>query len=579
MSDFAFSSFIKNVTNNYLDNLSEDNLPPISIVIEDLITISNNKIDEYNLGPLNEESDISDPINVRYPYQRKGSKKFRNLTDLHPYQVAKLCILYFKFRKIQWSYSSDENMNYSFAAYRFEGSKKGLYDTDKDFIESKIQDICVDINNSDLEKCYRILKKEAPFIMSNTNVDLIAVNNGIFDYKEKKLLDFDPKYVFLSKSPINYNPSCSLVNIKMHDGELWNVEDWLSSLVHDDVDKNILWQIISASLRHTVTWNKAVFLYATSGNNGKGTFCALLRNLVGKSSYAAIPIRAFSKDFTLEPLLTVSNVIADENDTTGFLTNAENFKNAITQDEIFINIKYQKPINFVFKGLIVQCINNIFKVADKSDSLYRRLFFVRMDKKFQGVERRYIKGDYIKRQEVLEYVLYKALMDESFFVKTEYDDDKCTDPRYMFHMSKRSYELLQETKVSNDPVRQFLEEHINSFTWDLLPTDFIYGCYKEWFKQNVSESGKFLGKNNFIKEVNGLIDNTYLDWEYNKNGLSFSTYCNKPEPLILKYNVKDFINKSYKGLDEDILASPKFGSKRFRGFVRKNKKEREYEDE
>ena len=49
-----------------------------------------------------------------------------------------------------------------------------------------------------------MLKDNAPRVMVNTNRDLIAVNNGIFDYKTKKLLPFTPEIVFTAKSAIDY---------------------------------------------------------------------------------------------------------------------------------------------------------------------------------------------------------------------------------------------------------------------------------------------------------------------------------------------------------------------------------------
>ena len=58
---------------------------------------------------------------------------------------------------------------------------------------------------------------------------------------------------------------------------------------------------------------------------------------------------------------------------------------------------------------MVQCLNEMPRIKDKSDSFYRRQLFIPFTKCFTGEERKYIKQDYLKRTEVLEYVLYRVL--------------------------------------------------------------------------------------------------------------------------------------------------------------------------
>lgn len=46
------------------------------------------------------------------------------------------------------------------------------------------------------------LRIHAEHVMRCDDPDLIAVNNGIFDYRRKELLPFDPKYIFTAKSEV-----------------------------------------------------------------------------------------------------------------------------------------------------------------------------------------------------------------------------------------------------------------------------------------------------------------------------------------------------------------------------------------
>ena len=74
-----------------------------------------------------------------------------------------------------------------------------------------------------------------------------------------------------------------------------------------------------------------------------------------------------------------------------------------------MNRKFKAPIAFQFKGFMVQCINGMPKVKDKSNSFYRRQLVVPFLKNFQGAERRYIKDEYLARKDVLEYILWRVL--------------------------------------------------------------------------------------------------------------------------------------------------------------------------
>lgn len=65
------------------------------------------------------------------------------------------------------------------------------------------------------------------------------------------------------------------------------------------------------------------------------------------------------------------------------------------------------------------------------------------EKRFEGRERKYIKDDYLKRKDVLEYVLYKLL------ATTDY---------YELDVPQTCIDMLEEFKLENDPVRQFAEE-------------------------------------------------------------------------------------------------------------------------
>ena len=135
-----------------------------------------------------------------------------------------------------------------------------------------------------------------PTVVRGTNRDLVPLDNGVYDYKHKRLLEHSPEYVFTAKSPVRYNSDAKNVVIYNVDGTTWDVMSWIRESFHEEYPANasqeqiatvdernksmegldkLVWQIIGATLRPYVSWNKAAFFYAVSGNNGKGTLIEL----------------------------------------------------------------------------------------------------------------------------------------------------------------------------------------------------------------------------------------------------------------------------------------------------------------
>lgn len=397
---------------------------------------------------------------------------------------------------------------------------------------------------------------KAPRVSRTTDRDLIAVNNGIFNFATKQLMSFSSDYVFMSKSKVNYNHAAQNVYITMPDGEVWDIESWMEDLFDDPELTQVTWEILSAIIRPFVRWNKSAWFYSESGNNGKGTLCELMRSLCGEGSYASLSLEDFGKDFLLEPLIRANAIIRDENDVGTYIDKAANLKAVITNDVISINRKHKTPISYQFYGFMVQCLNEYPRVKDKSDSFYRRQLFIPFKKCFTGIERKYIKDDYLHRPEVLEYVLYKVL-NMNFYTLSE--PAACSL-------------ALADYKEFNDPVRQFLDEMLPQFVWDLLPFGFLYDMYKAWQRKN-NPSGVIQGRNSFITEVLNIIGSTsgIDDWYCRGRTVLVKTghKMDQPERLIATYALDDWKNPMYTGPDTDIICSPKL-SEAYRGLLRVN---------
>lgn len=432
---------------------------------------------------------------------------------------------------------------------------QGIYDCSDLVISKLIAEYEFNISNKDTEEVKRYLKMYCKQSGCCEERDLIPFNNGIFNYQTKQLMPFSPEYVFLSKYKTNYNQNARNVEIyNEEDGTKWDVMSWIADLSNDPEIVELLWEIIGATLRPNVAWNKSAWFYSELGNNGKGTLCSMLRNIIGSASYASVPLSDFGKDFMLEKLIGTNAIIVDENDVGIFIDKVANLKAVITKDVIQINRKHKVPIAYRPHCFVIQCLNELPRIKDKSDSFYRRQIFIPFDKCFTGCERKYIKEDYLKRPEVLEYVVYYVMNMKTYYDLVE--PDSCR-------------ELLKEYKSFNDPIIQFWEELSPVFVWDLLPISFLYDLYKAWHK-NVSPSGIIVSRAVFMEELKSVVDKN--KWEFRKR--AYTSHVNlykmeQPEPLIVEYNLTNWMNLAYRGQDNNIKSIVMIRSEYRNAFVRK----------
>lgn len=416
-----------------------------------------------------------------------------------------------------------------------ESSTYGLYINDNKKLRNLAQQYNFELNDNGFKDILSLLRAQAPRIDRRVDKDLIAVNNGIFNYKTKTLEPFSPDYVFLSKSIVSYNPDATLPVITTPHGDTWDIESWMLDLANDSPELcETIWQIIGAIIRPYVSWNKAAWFYSEQGNNGKGTLVELMRNICGPQTYASVPLADFSKEFMLEPLTRAQAILVDENNVGTYIDQAANLKAIITNDVISINRKYRSPIAYQFYGFMVQCLNEMPRVRDRSESFYRRQLFVPFNKSFTGVERRYIKDEYMSRTDVLQYVLKRVLND--------------MDDYYELSEPPETQEALNEYRLANDPVRAFWDVFAHDFAWDALPYEFLYDLYTQWHK-HTSPGGAPVGYRKFIQDIKNIAEaDTATMWQQPNSQGRFrpGSMMSNPEPLIEDYGLHNWENAKAK---------------------------------
>lgn len=437
--------------------------------------------------------------------------------------VAIILMATFTFKNVQMTERPDDTLLAIYVNDK-NSPKYGTYSTNTKTMYEIMERIVPSFKNKEMQDVLDKVERSVESVEQTKSRHLFIVNNGIYDQKTKELYDFDEHFVYLTKIPVDYKHNPVNPVLTADDGYQWDVESWIKELAVDDETTTLIWQVIADCLQPHHSRHKSIWFYSEKGNNGKGTIGQLVKNLLGRGNYASLSVSDFNHEFLKETLLGVAANISDENDVDVFIDSIKDYKASVTGDDININRKYEKPLRIQFLGTNIQMMNGLPKTKDKSDSFYRRLIIVPFLKSFtNNGERKYIKDVYIHQENVLQYVLHKAL---------NMDFDEYITP-------ESSAKLLDSYKEKNNPVLEYWNELKDEFVWDLLPTQFLYDLFIKWFELN-NPSGKVMSKRTFSDTLTAVIHAQNEPWE-DKTGqndkVRTGNRMDADEPLISTFGL------------------------------------------
>ena len=521
----------RDVTLDYLERVNLSNIPSPEQVGEDLFTCINVEINTQNAG--------------------RDKQDWIRKTECIPPASLALVIKELNHVKLVSLAPQKRKENSLLVAYNEDGVNAGLYTTEALFELAKRYHFTID-GKYYSELCTHLRAELSIENVQTFHSNYTILNNGIFNHATKSLEPFTPDLVYLSKPKIGYNPNAQNVYIKNPDGTTWDCDSWLQSISFDAEVNSLLWNVINSALRHT-TRDKIVLFYAPSGCNGKGTFLALLRNILGEENCVSIPLSQFGERFRTFQLLDCSANLVDENPVKEYAKTINDLKSVATSDVITVEQKHGSFYSLRFHGVQIFCVNSLVRMGDDTDSFYRRVLTVPFPTSFTGRENKLIKKEYVTRKEVLEYFVKKAL-------------ELGNSEEYV--VPKVCEELLGEYKRVNNPISDFLNEILPKLVWELVPYKFLFDCFKVWYKENCT--GTPFGRNTFLEKLRQVITSEYsASWTYTPKGRSVppNGRMNKPEPLIAYYNLADWMNSMYHGNDINEICRPDL-KKKYEGLMR-----------
>lgn len=489
-------------------------------------------INKYNQNfcdpplPDTEIATIIESIGIREEMSRASKAKIPDEAKpkkpvLRPTKFIKDFLIKQKSQGFVWKYSAE--MGIFFRCDENVGPWKLL---DIDYVKSEIRKplinhklgghACWDTSHS-VNECLEALKAELVYpgefnlfdfgysIRNNTweknPLSTVCLNNGIYDWKEKKLYPWSAKIYTTIKLPVDFDPEAKCLNWEK------TLNEWIP---YPDTVR-FLQEFIGLCLIPDTSFRTAVFLYGT-GSNGKSMFLDTIRNIFG-DALVSIPLHRLANRFETVYLQNkLINICGDID--AKYMSDTGIVRAIIGGDTLHGEIKHGKSYDFIPVARLMFSANKLPQVADKTYAWYSRWKFIEFPATFPINPAYKIEHEMIFEKEksgILNWALEGLVR-----LKAQ---NRWTES----HGMKRS-EISYRSE--NDNVTAFLEEYIEKVKYDstsetLVSTKALYRCYADWMTEYLSGSrkvsmGEFsrrVQSNGFTKTnraINGRSRNVFL---------------------------------------------------------------------
>jgi len=295
-------------------------------------------------------------------------------------------------------------------------------------------------------------------------LDLIPVNNGLYDIQNNTIIPHTSEYFYTSKLPINYDKNADCPNFKKFLQE-----------VCDPEDQPLLQEVAGACLYRKYFLPKAIMVWGPT-HTGKSTFLRVLTAMLGEDNVQGESLqRLVSNQFSAVRLYRkLANIFADLPDTA--LKNTDVFKMLTGEDYISGEMKgKQDTIDFYNYATIIFSCNKIPETSDMDDAFFERWIIIKFP--YQHNEDKNPKiTDKMTTPEELSGVFNWAIEGLNRLLKNHafsYDKSKEEVKRIYIRHSSSVLAFMQEEVIKT-------EDYANDY---ILADDF-YKEYVNWCAEN-----------------------------------------------------------------------------------------------
>jgi len=242
----------------------------------------------------------------------------------------------------------------------------------------------LDIDTTMINEITNIIRDKTTILSDDDNQEIfdtdhnkIILKNGMYDFKNNCFSDYESTVISTIKHPIFYDSS----------KECPQFEAFLDSSLDKDIEKiSQIWEMMALCFIKKYIIQKGFVNYGI-GSNGKSTFLAILRNMLGINNTSSIPMQQFQKSQFIGYELRgkCANISADGG--TEPITKTGYIKSVLGGDAIRCEQKFRDPFDFMPFVTLIFTFNELPIITDASDGFARKIQTIHWDQKFYGNDR------------------------------------------------------------------------------------------------------------------------------------------------------------------------------------------------
>ena len=380
--------------------------------------------------------------------------------------------------------------------------KEGVYTSAYKDIEKAMIDVIPNLKDVQRKEVFKYLmlicdEKE------QSDANLIAFNNGIYDIVTGELKPFSTDIVITNKIPWNYDPDAY--------NEL--ADSTLNKLACGDATiRALLEECIGYCFYRRNELGKA-FILTGDKSNGKSTFLDCVKAILGDRNISALDLKElgdrFNTSMMFGKLANIGDDIGDD-----FLQGSQVsvFKKIVTGNRIKAERKGQDPFEFNPFIKLLFSANDIPRMKDKTGAVRRRLVIIPFNATFTRADPDYdvnIKYKLIQ-QDSVEYLIRLGITGLDRVRKNQ-----------GFTSSDKVQHQLDEYEEENNPILAFIRNTGKEMIIN-QPTNEVYKRYQVFMADNgftlpVSNIvfskciNKLLGTEVKQKKINGKKFNLFME--------------------------------------------------------------------
>lgn len=338
--------------------------------------------------------------------------------------------------------------------------------------------------------------------------DYIVVNNGMVDWKKRKLIPWDPEYKTTIAFDLDYDPNATCPRFEKY------LKDWLPDLSV----RMVMQEYLGYCLIPNTNYRKALFLYGR-GKNGKSMLIEFLQDFFGEHSATLSYDGLFTRFGPSQLKDKLVNIFDDT--TVSFTKETSIAKNLIAGGTISAEFKGRDQFQFQNVARLIYSSQETPRTSDNTIAWRDRWFFIKFPNEFRPSNKAKTEIQTAlleERSGIFNWMLegLRRLMQNDDFTKSE-------------ELSMTTAEYQSQ----NDNVAQFINNvcaYVEN-TPDKVDVNSLYKVYSIWSE---AQSLRGVSKKVFVQRI--------VDLGYNKakgyiNGKSGQTYF---EGLVLDTNSEDY---------------------------------------